>query len=173
MAEKPGLDPRYDPAFQRGFDPGAGADAQRPAVAFAPTPITRVSPPPAGRGPSSSAPAEPGGPGQNTAASGAPAASEAADAPAVIAVGRAPWRNPFVVALAVIGVVSIALGVFVVQYAMRESEGGQLLFTQGGYVLMQSLVLAAPLAICTGVLILSAVLVMFAVHWGRLPHRDE
>ncbi|WP_166868661.1 hypothetical protein [Salinibacterium sp. ZJ70] len=170
MAEKPGLDPRYDPAFQRGFDPGAGADAQRPTVAFGPPLVPRVSSSASGRGPSAPAPAAPS---QATAASGAPAASEAVAATAVIAVGRAPWRNPFIVALAVIGVASIALGVFVLQYAMREGEGGQLLFTQGGYVLMQSLVFAAPLAICTGVLILSAVLVMFAVHWGRLPHRDE
>lgn len=170
MAEKPGLDPRYDPAFQRGFDPGAGAEAQRPAVAFAPPLVPRASSSAAGRGAPSPAPAAPG---QATAASGAPAAPESVAVPTVVTLGRAPWRNPFVVALAVIGVASIALGLFVVQYAMREGEGGQLLFTQGGYVLMQSLVLAAPLAFFTGVLILSAVLVMFAVHWGRLPHRDE
>ncbi len=98
--------------------------------------------------------------------------SEVDGLPAQLPLGPAPWRNPFVVALAVIGVLCIAAGVFVLQYATREAEG-ELLFTQGGYVLLQSLVLAAPLAVFTGVLILSAVLVLFAVHWGRLPHREE
>lgn len=176
MAEKPALDPRYSPVFQRGFDPGQTAPRADPASTPAePAPASVIAPPPAAR-PREAASARSAAPATDDSAHGRGDRTAGEREPETVAVpapiGRAPWANPFVVALAVIGVLCIAGGVSLIQLAMRDIASGVMFTDQGGYVLLQVIVYGSPMAIATGVLILAAVLVLFAVHWSRMPVRD-
>lgn len=171
MAEQPAVDPRYNPAFQRGYDTVPTGEQPRTASALVPPPprVTSALQSRVGVEHMQAAPVR-----QSLADTAAPhtAAAVLAEAPTVQEL-RPPWTNPFVAVLAVIGVLLIAFGVWLMQFATREADGGELLMSQSGYVLLQMTVTAAPLFGSVGVLILSGVLVLFALHWARLPrHRD-
>lgn len=109
------IDPRFDPAFQRGFEGTVGVTPRRaplgtPSVLPAqapPTPPAQVQP--AARAVVSSYAVRPGAP---------EAIVDAAPEPAV-APDDEPQRrfNPFLVALAVIGVVLIVIGLVGAQFA--------------------------------------------------------
>lgn len=178
MAEEPAIDPRYDPAFQRGFDgttPPATASPSHRATPHATSALQRpVSEP----RPHAVAPAEPreriglppptpgAEPEPETTAAPAPVAGFAAS-PA-----RAPWRNPFAIAVAVIGIAVLALGIWLLQetYQLTQSEGG--FSSQADYWFLQWGMIGGPIFAGLGVAILVAVLVLCAVHWAHRPVDD-
>jgi hypothetical protein len=184
MAEQPEIDPRYDPAFQRGYDgtatAGSRSDATTrhagPRVTSAlqrPLPLASA----AGRG--ASAPAQtvglpPGAP----AAPAAPGAPEADAAPAASAAPvvqvaapalRPPWTNPFAILVTIIGIGVLGVGIWLLQetFQMTESEAG--FQSQTDYWFLQWGMTASPILVSLGIAILVTVLVMCAAYWGRRP----
>ncbi len=174
MAEQPVIDPRYDPAFQRGFTgavaSGGRADAvrrpagalHRPAVASDPVPARE----PERAAERREAPA---------VAEGVADRAEAAPAALVVAAPalRAPWTNPFAVAVAVLGVAVLATGIWLLQetYRMMQSEQG--FQTQVDYWFLQSGMIAGPVFAGLGLAILVAVLMLCAVYWARRPQHED
>jgi len=175
MAEQPSIDPRYDPAFQRGFDgqvatgsraqvaarrstPYVASALQRPAQDRAAEPVpnvlTQIGLPPAAPGD----------------------ASDQAGAENVVVVRasepalRPPWTNPFAIAVFVLGVASLALGVWVMQETVRMMDSPESFSTQADYWFMQVSTFGGPIALALGVAILAGVLFLCAAYWARRPH---
>ncbi|RQP11766.1 MAG: hypothetical protein EAS51_05055 [Microbacteriaceae bacterium] len=183
MAEQPSIDPRYDPAFQRGYSgpvaTGSRADAAN-RVSSAPrvsSALRRHEPEP--RGVAAAASPDPG-----ERIGLPPAVPEARDAdtaaasePAVVHVAaptmRPPWGNPFAIAVALLGIGAFASGVWLLQEALRlvQSETG--FQTQLDYWIMQWGMWGGSIFTGVGVLIVAAVLLLCAVYWSRRPHADE
>jgi len=189
MAERPEIDPRYDPAFQRGFDasrtgaPDAAVAAaprvtsalQRPvAAAAAPAQVTsaeraeraeRHASADAGATLATGAGDAAPHPGSATAASGAHAPQPAL---------RPPWTNPFAIVVAIVGIAVLATGVWMLQETHRLVESGEAFQTQVDFWFQQWAMVAGPVFTGLGVAILVAVLMLCAVYWGRRPaHGDE
>lgn len=176
MAERPAIDPRYDPAFQRGY---AGPTAHRadaevrdgaPRVTSA---LQRdVGPPP---GPArADTPAHPAAAASATPpADAAPELGADAAAPAVVHVAapapRPPWTNPFVVLIAVIGVAVSAMGAWLLQTALQLTQSARGPTTETDYWLLQWAMIASPVILSLGVCVLVTVLVFCAVYWARRP----
>lgn len=174
--ENPSIDPRYDPAFQRGFD-GTVATGTRAEVAArrsAPYVASALQRPVETRGGERNA-AEP-----RSVAAVAPVAEPdvaeepPAAAPVVVVqasapVLRAPWTNPFAIGLTVVGIVVLALGVWLLQETRRMFESNNGFQTQLDYWFMQSTLFSAPLAIAIGLALLAGVAFLCAVYWSRRP----
>ena len=150
MSDDRNFDPRFDPAFQRGYD---GVVDARPR----PTRTESAAP----------APAVPvADEVQPTAASVAGAAS----APLVEEIPGddplPPRVNPFLIALALIAVVLVGAGFYLVAripalYADSQNS------TDFDFVTLQVLIGAAPLAIALGIATAVGILFMLALRWGR------
>jgi hypothetical protein len=131
------FDPRFDPAFQRGYDgpavtPPTTSDAPAPAA----PPLVRIDP-------------------QAAVVSQA----EQDDLP--------PRRgNPFLVALAVIGV-ALAVGGLVLVFQLRTIFGDGNGNPEFDYVTLQTLMIAAPILAGLGLATGIGVLFVLAVRWGR------
>lgn len=181
MAEQPEIDPRYDPAFQRGYDGAVATGSRSDAASRRTAPhVTSAlqratSQPPA---PTRTAAADTGFDGVMTGGGPAPAqvgadAAAAASAAPVVQVAapalRAPWTNPFAIIVTIVGIGVLGVGVWLLQetYQMTQSETG--FQTQTDYWFMQWGMIAAPIFVSLGIAILVAVLVMCAVCWGRRP----
>lgn len=180
MAERPAIDPRYDPAFQRGYDGAAARQADADPRRSAPH-VTSALQRPAASPPSHARAAEPAHP----AAASAYADDAAADAdtlgrldetdaaPAVVQVvapaPRPPWTNPFVTLIAVIGVAVLGTGVWLLQSTIRLMEQEDAFTSQTDYWFMQWATIATPVVLALGVSVLVTVLVICAVYWGRRP----
>ncbi|AYF97606.1 hypothetical protein [Protaetiibacter intestinalis] len=171
MAEQPAIDPRYDPAFQRGFDGAVatGSRAQAAARRSAPYVASALQRP---------VEHQPAAPAEPPVAIGLPPAAPAEEPQAAPAASvtvqpaplRPPWTNPFVIVLTVLGALIVAGGVWLLQenYAMMQNlESFQ---TQADYWVMQVGMTAGPLAIAVGVLVLAGVLFLAASYWARRPH---
>lgn len=179
MAEQPEIDPRYDPAFQRGYDGRVATGSRSEAAARRTTPhvtsaLQRNIPASA----ASPRPADPSfdmvvsAPPATRVESDADAAAAASAAPAVQLVAptlRPPWTNPFAIVVTILGIGVLGVGVWLLQetYQMTQSETG--FQTQTDYWVMQWGMTAAPIFVSLGIAILAAVLVMCAVYWGRRP----
>ncbi|MEP6479965.1 MAG: hypothetical protein ABJB03_11270 [Rhodoglobus sp.] len=148
MPDQTSFDPRFDPAFQRGFD---GPVTAAPPVASP----ARVSAPPPAR-------------------VSAPPTAERPERPVVPVVERAevfeepPARttNPFLITLGVLAVVLIALGLYLFQStrtAFLESQSS----SSGDYITMQTVIFAAPLCIALGVATGIGVLFIYAIRFRR------
>jgi len=187
MAASPELDPRYDPAFQRGFDgtvrTGERTDADRTAAPRVTSALQRsgrgvgeprangfdelIAPPPAG---GATSPAR--------TASGSPDADAASAAPVPTVVRmvapamRAPWTNPFAILVTLAGIGALAGGVWMMQEAVRmvETEGQRQ--TQADYWFIQWSMIASPIFVGLGALVLIGVLMLCAVYWGRRPEPE-
>jgi hypothetical protein len=175
MAEQPSIDPRYDPAFQRGFD-GAVATGSRTDVAArrAAPHVTSALQRPVGDRPAAS-PRESidtiiGLPPEPVAAADAVAAPVVAAAPVPL---RPPWTNPFAIVVTLVGVAVLAVGVWLLQEVTRITAGDGSLQSQTDYVLLQWGIYGAPIALALGAAILVAVLLFCAVYWGRRPMHEE
>ena len=131
------FDPRFDPAFQRGYDgpavtPPPTADAPAPAA----PPLVRIDP-------------------------------QAAAAPQADDDELAPRRgNPFLVALAVIGI-ALAVGGLVLVFQLRTIFGDGNGNPDFDYVTLQTLMIAAPILAGLGLATGIGVLFVLAVRWGR------
>lgn len=178
MAEQPTIDPRYDPAFQRGFDgqvatgsraevaarrsaPYVASALQRPAADHAPSPSpAAVKADPA---------AQIGLPPADPTASGEQSPAEVVVVHATDQPARPPWTNPFAIAVFVLGVIVLAIGVWLLQETSRIAQSPEGFSTQADYWFMQSGMIAAPIALGLGIAILSGVLFLCAAYWSRRP----
>jgi hypothetical protein len=175
MAEQPTIDPRYDPAFQRGYAAGASDADTRRAVphvtsalqrpATSPAAPARAAEPAHPVSPASAAPAADAAP--EFAANAANAVASVVHVPAPAP--RPPWTNPFVALITVIGVAALGTGVWLLQTALVLTEEENGFNSQRDYWLLQWGMIASPVILSLGVCILVTVLVMCAVHWSRRP----
>lgn len=190
MAEQP-IDPRYDPAFQRGFSgdvaTGSRADAAprsagtrasgAPHVTSA---LHRPVAEPRGAHPRAEGGAG-GGPGERiglppeeTIASAEPAAAAQLavvriESPAL----RPPWTNPFAIVVAILGIAALGTGIWLTQQAFRLATESQSFTTQVDYVFLQWSMWGGPVFLGAGVVTIAALLLFCAGYWARRPALDE
>jgi hypothetical protein len=172
MTDDKRVDPRYDPAFQRGFD-GEVSTGSRQRTAARRTAVVASAP---YREPADAVPEDDLTPGVVEAPltrSAAPARPD--DTAPSVAVDRAEradevrrvMRNPFHIALAVLGLLLIigggsALGVL---YATVIATGGA--GSDTDYWVFETVLFAGPLAIALGVTIWAALLFLLGRAWQR------
>jgi hypothetical protein len=173
------IDPRYDPAFQRGFsgEVQTGAHGQstlRRTAAVNPAP-SRSAPPRAEESRFAPQPtvSREGAPSGAVAEAGvfAPFPDAAAGSPSEAATPavtpRQLARNPFVIALAALAVVLILAG------AVWAYEGFATIIKNGGtrneveFWAAQTMSFGAPLAIVVGLSVVAVLLVLFGRAWQR------
>lgn len=189
------IDPRYDPVFQRGFD-GAVVSGLSPARDRGASTAPRIPSPPgrlravdsttgalpaAGLPRAMFAPPSESRPEPGAARSpfDAPSAPEldvrlAEDPGSDDVVGQFPApprrdvrRNPFLIALAVVGLGLIGGAVYVIRETVRiytSAAGGQ---TQEDYVILQLSSTITPLGLTLGLATLIGVVFVFATEWQR------
>jgi hypothetical protein len=185
------FDPRFDPAFQRGFDPAIPVKQAVPRPKAAPAPVAvqpapaAVQPPPVIAHPPSSfapqpvAPVVPPAPAQAAASISphvglveptavAPDATPVQDADddATPAASAPTARNPFLLALGVIAIVLIVVGVVIFvqsgsQFNSREVR------SQGDYMSLDATIHMAPFISLLGAATAVGVLFVFAAKWRR------
>lgn len=172
MAEQPSIDPRYDPAFQRGFDGPVATGSRAEVAARRSTPYVAS----ALQRPAQDRPAEPV-PHAVTQIGLPPAAPDDADpAAAQVVLVRAaeaplrpPWTNPFAIAAFVLGIASLAMGVWLMQETVQMMESPESFTSQADYWFMQVGTYGGPIALAVGVVILAGVLFLCANYWSRRP----
>lgn len=167
MAERPALDPRYDPAFQRGYDGSARAGSapatSAPPVASAlqrPQTSAPLPPSPAQASPSPDA-------GQAPEVTQHPDAVPTASAPAPVL--RPPWTNPFVILIALLGIGAFVVGVWPLRQLGNVNSAETIFQGPVGYMLQQWTIFGSPLMIALGVAIFVVVFVMCALYWAQRP----
>lgn len=185
MADEKRVDPRYDPAFQRGFE-GAVTSGLRRHPAQAPD-ASIVTPAPYRTAPDRTAPdrtaPERTAPDREAPRPGAAAASadeahdprrpvpESADAAEpdtdAVSPARRLSRNPFLVALVVLGLALTIGGLIWANQARLLVSGRGAAATDMDYWFLQATVTGAPLTIVAGVSILAGVLFVAATAWNR------
>ncbi len=178
MAEQPSIDPRYDPAFQRGYDgpvsTGSRTDAGARAVG-APrvTSALRRADPESRRAASddpverTSLPAEPD-PQPHAAASAEPAIVHVA-APVM----RPPWTNPFAIVVAVLSIATLGVGLLLLQESLRLVTSNDGFETQLDYWTLQWGLWGGSILTGVGLAMVAAVLLFCAVYWSRRPQPQE
>ena len=168
------IDPRYDKAFQRGFD-GEVATGPRGQSTLRRT--AAVNPAPARM---AAQPVEQLEPADDQAAhlptlGLAPQAAAAApieSAPAHVTTPRELIRNPFMIALGALGALLILVG------AIWAYEGFATIVKNGGtrneveFWAAQTMSFGAPLAIVVGLGVAAVLLVLFGRSWQRSRHTD-
>jgi len=183
MAEQPVIDPRYDPAFQRGFEGqvATGSRAEVAARRSAPYVASALQRPPQDRDdrPPAPAKADPlaqiGLPPATTTASDAEATGQtevvvvqAAEQPT-----RPPWTNPFAIAAFALGVIVLGVGAWILQENSRMAQSTDGFNSQADYWFMQVGMIGGPIALGLGVAILAGVLFLCAAYWSRRPAPSE
>jgi hypothetical protein len=183
------IDPRFDPVFQRGFDPSTSVDESVPAAAPpAAAPLAGVP----RRAPSSVPVAAAGAPAPIAAPAriipvqappplpvserSAPPVVQAeltpddvvrlADSPEDIADDSSPTRNPFLLALGIIAVVLVAVGIWLFGQtgdAFNSSE----VRSQGDYMTLVATIQVAPFIALLGGATAISVIFVFAARWRR------
>ena len=152
-----GFDSRFDPAFQRGFD-GSVAEVRPLATPAAPTPVpddverlvALVE----------AATSTEGGPGgdHDGDRDGARDDDHDDDEPRGV--------NPFLLALAIVGVVLIGGGIYTAQ-AVSASYAADDIISSLDYVTFNLVIYGVPVAIALGVATGIGVLFVHAVRWNR------
>jgi len=169
MTDEKRVDPRYDPAFQRGFE-GEVSSAIRSR-----TPVRRtalVSPAPYRSAKPETEPGEYGVDDVEPTRSSADFDDERElDPPELVPMSRASMRdfarNPFVVLLSLLG------GGMIVAGTIWANQGRQLVAARGGasteldYWFLQATVVGAPITILAGIAILAGVMFLAAGAWNR------
>ena len=146
MTDRPGVDPRFDPMFQRGY-----SGAVEPGAATTPRPTQTPSAEPQAR------------PVEARVASSDPVvttefAGDPGDEPA-------PSRpNPFIVLLWLLGPVLSVGGAVTTYQALTESFSGR---SQGDPVMQQLLWVLAPSAVTVGLAIIAGLLFWHAAAFRR------
>lgn len=174
------IDPRYDPAFQRGFDgevatgprgqstlrrtaavnPAPARVAAHPVEQFEPATVEQPEPHPVRVSASDASVASPAVEGTRAAPAGA--------APVAGATPRELIRNPFMIALAALAALLILVG------AIWAYEGFATIVKNGGtrneveFWAAQTMSFGAPLAIVVGLSVVAVLLVIFGRSWQRM-----
>jgi hypothetical protein len=172
MTDDKRVDPRYDPAFQRGFEGSVTSGTRTRSAVRRPTLVSPASYRSAEAAPvvevTAVRDAEP------ARASVVPEPEPAADFVAEpVSSLRELTRNPFLVTLVVLGLVMTIAGVAWANQARQlvASRGGA--GTELDYWFLQASVVAAPLTIIAGIGILAGVLFIAAAAWNRRPPVDR
>ncbi|HEX3678717.1 MAG TPA: hypothetical protein VHU90_03260 [Galbitalea sp.] len=168
------IDPRFDPAFQRGFDPSIPIEEYVPAQlprksatashVAEPIPAPPVATPPV-------APAKPMPP-QATAAPDPEAAApgELPDAdlePAADpALDSSPSRNPFLLFLGIISIALVAAGIWLFVRS-GDAFNSKEVRSQGDYMSLTATIDMAPFIALLGGATAIGVLFVFAARWRR------
>ncbi|PWC04736.1 hypothetical protein [Mycetocola zhujimingii] len=168
MSDEGGFDPRYSPEFQRGYEPGSRGRTDEVPKSHSPS---RVAPMPVAPVPDRVVhPADE--PDQLDSVS----AIDAGDAEGVPDGGSLaeprPWRNPYLVSLAVIGPAMTIAGVTLFRWAVTQMYSGQI---SGGtstteearadWIWVQVAWGIAPLLCIAGVLTVIGVVFFLATRW--------
>lgn len=184
------FDPRFNPAFQRGF---AGAPDAEAAVApetngdaaqFGDATLVHAYSPPPARADSPVPPSVPAAATaprrtmeQPEATSAQPAATEP-DA-SIVSVfdveqqtatepgqaSRLSGRNPFLLVLAAVAVLLVGIGAWVFNQARSGFDDTANIQSQGDFLSLQAMIAAAPSIVLLGVATGIGVLFVFAAHW--------
>jgi hypothetical protein len=173
---KSDIDPRFDAAFQRGFDPSIPIEEYVPprqprrvpaptvidVPATAPAPPAVASPPPAAAQVVSTPPAE-----SAAAEPDADAATDVdADESAMTDAEASTVRNPFLLFLGIISVALIAVGVWLFVRS-GEAFNSKEVRSQGDYMSLTATINMAPFIALLGAATLIGVLFVFAARWRR------
>ena len=172
------IDPRYDPAFQRGFEGqvATGAHGQstlRRTAAVTPAP-PRPAPAVSVFAPAVAAPSEGAAPAAAIPLSGDAGVNVGSAAPSPASVGWAPvvgprelLRNPFVIALIVLAAALVLTGI------IWAYQGFSSIVKNGGtrneveFWAAQTMSFGAPLAIVVGLIVAGVLLALFGRSWQR------
>lgn len=172
MTDDKRVDPRYDPAFQRGFEGSVTSGTRTRTAVRRPT---LVSPAPYRAAEPVAIVDEKGV--RDVEPTRSFALDEPEPAPDFVAEPvtslRDLTRNPFLVTLVVLGLVMTIAGVAWANQARQlvASRGGA--GTELDYWFLQASVVAAPLTIIAGIGILAGVLFIAAAAWNRHPPVDR
>lgn len=153
------IDPRFDPAFQRGFEGSVTVSRRRPS------PGTPLVAPAQDRATSVSAPARPAAvirPPESPLEAPVIAQTEPEVEEEVVPRGA----NPFVIGLWVIAAVLVAGGVWGIQWA-RAAYLTEALTTNVDFVLVEIVRVAAPAAIGLGLATVIGLLFLGAIRWQK------
>ena len=164
------IDPRFDPAFQRGFDPSipieeyvpaplprktaAAPPVVEPIVAPAPIALAKQEPPQTAEtpGPEATPPAE---------------LPEAELDPAVDpALDSSPSRNPFLLFLGIISIALVAAGIWLFVRS-GDAFNSKEVRSQGDYMSLTATIDMAPFIALLGGATAIGVLFVFAAKWRR------
>lgn len=163
--DRSGFDPRYNPEFQRGFDPAVHVSPAATAETH-----ERIQPPTERGRPAPILPAPPVLQVQPPATDAGAAVED--DVDDVDDSAASPWRNPYIIALTVIGVVLIAAGIGAFRWSVEQVYGGRAGFVSDDEEGIAEAWLAAqlawglsPLLALAGVLTLLGVGFFVAVRW--------
>jgi len=167
------IDPRYDPAFQRGFDGEVatgprGQSTLRRTAAVNPAPARMPAQPAQPSAPDSvESPADEAEPLPTLSPMPDSSADAMDAAPQAAATPRELIRNPFMIALAALAALLILVG------AIWAYEGFAAIVKNGGtrneveFWAAQTMSFGAPLAIVVGLGIVAVLLVLFGRSWQR------
>jgi hypothetical protein len=161
------FDPRFDPAFQRGFDASATIVESIPEPVIR-TPVEDAAPPVVRRAETAAGPV----PKAPPTAQRIDAAQKVDDSPLVVladeddAASEPLGRNPFVVALIVVAIVLVVAGVWLFVQAQSSFDDPSRV-SQGGYMSMTAVLQVAPFVSLLGVATVIGILFTFAARWRR------
>lgn len=179
---KPEFDPRFSPAFQRGFDPAATDVAEaaplRPRLSEPPAAAVRIQPAHSAVAPPAPTVARPIQPAPQARTVQVPAEQTAvpvllegplddASAPAVEpTVLERQGRNPFLIVLGVLAIALVALGSWLFLRAGAAFNSREVR-SQGDYMSLQATIYASPFVVMLGVLTALGVLFIVASRWWK------
>jgi hypothetical protein len=156
------FDPRFDPAFQRGFDPAtpvaASIPAPRPVDPVAQARVTATPPAP---------PVQQASPPAVAPDSTDALISSYLDAPETgEADPSAPGRNPFLFALGIVAIVLVVAGIWLFVQSGAAFNSRQVR-SQGDYMSLDATIHMAPFIALLGGATAIGVLFVFAARWRK------
>lgn len=158
-----GLDPRFDPAFQRGFDQSAPIDHYVPVSAPRRGPEVTLPVVPAARADEKAPAEDPRG----EVADATPVSLDPAESPTQSVVQDvSPTRNPYLLVLLIVAVVLIVAGVILFVQTGDEFNSSEVQ-SQGDYMSLNATIETAPFISLLGGATLIGVLFVFAVRYRR------
>lgn len=160
------IDPRFNPAFQRGFEgePAPLPSSQRQPVGTVPANERYAAPTVVNEKQVAPMPQHPA-PQHSAAQPSAPPAqhpSEHFDSESALDEAPAVGVNPFLIGLLVVAAALIGAGIYLLQWSRELMNGSQV-----DFVLAQTVIYAVPIAIGLGVATAIGVAFVYAVRWRR------
>ncbi|MBG6237409.1 nitrogen fixation-related uncharacterized protein [Mycetocola sp. CAN_C7] len=184
--DRAGFDPRYSPEYQRGFDPAVHDGPAASPLTHERIPVVeerrrvRPTPIPPVPAPAPAASTMPGAGFFGELDIDYPTTGNDDVTDAVAETPVSPWRNPYLVALTVIGVVLLAAGIGAFRWSVEQVYGAQFGFVsepdenaEQTYLTAQIVWGLSPLLALAGVLTLLGVVFFVALHWAPRSARDD